>query len=294
MTFYKFAPEDIINTKLLTYPQVKTFLAGDQMTGSVYLERKFIDTALLNRRYQGYSERLGGFVDKAGPFSSSIDFVQAVLSGTNNQLYNTLIQLYDYYSLINSDYSLTYTGSAATNVRVITIPEIYYDREIASGSFSASDASGSGGRYLFDNGRGGIYSGSMTGTLVGNIFYAEGLVVLTAPYLGDFALSSSMTGNSKWNINFKGTHKIPVKIFRCRAAAGEINCSTNPTYYTINNNLSSSFRNEKKIVMPNNTTYITKVGLYDAEYKLVAVVSLAHPIRKDEHQDLQIRARFDF
>lgn len=294
MTFYKFAPEDIINTKLLTYPQAKTFLAGDQMTGSVFLERKFIDTGLSNRRYQGYSERLGGFVDKPGPFSSSIDFVQAVLSGTNSQLYSTLVQLYDYYSIINSDYTLIYSGSTATNLRVITIPEIYYDREIASGSFSASDRSGSGGRFLFDNGRGGIYSGSLTGTLVGNIFYPEGLIVLTAPNFNDFALSSSMSGNTKWNINFRGTHKIPVKIFRCRAPAGEINCSTNPTYFTVNNNLSSSYRNEKKIVMPNNTTYITKVGLYDAEFKLVAVVSLAHPIRKDEHQDLMIRARLDF
>lgn len=294
MTFFKFAPEDIINTKIVAYPQAKTFLAGNQMTGSVFLERKYLDTNLFNRRFQGFSERLGGFVEKNAPFSSSIDFVQAVLSGTNSQLYSTLVQLYDYYSIINSNYSLTYTGSAATNVRVITIPEIYYDREIASGSFSASDRSGSSGRQLFDDGRGGIYSGSMTGTLVGNIFYPEGLIVLTAPYLNDFALSSSMSGNSKWNINFKGTQNIPVKIFRCRAPAGEINCSTNPTYFTLDNNLSSSMRNEKKIVMPNNITYITKVGLYDAEFKLVAVVSLAHPIRKDEHQDLQIRARFDF
>lgn len=294
MAFYKFTPEDIINTKIVTYPQAKTFLAGVQHTGSVFLERKYLDTNLFNRRYQGFSERLGGFVEKNAPFSSSIDFVQAVLSGTNSQLYSTLVQLYNYYSLINSDYSLTYSGSAAVNVRVITIPEIYYDREIASGSFSASDRSGSAGRQLFDNGRGGIYSGSMTGTLVGNIFYPEGLVVLTAPNLNDFALSSSMSGNLKWNINFKGTHIIPVKIFRCRAPAGELNCSTNPTYFTSNNNLSSSVRNERTVIMPNNTTYITKVGLYDAEFKLVGVISLAHPIRKDEHQDLMIRARLDF
>lgn len=294
MTFFKFAPEDIIDTKIITYPQTRTFLAGDQMTGSVYLEKKYIDSNLLNRRYQGFSEKLGGFIDKAGPFSSSIDFVQAVLSGTNNQLYNTIIQLYDYYSLVNANYTASFNGSTATNLRVITIPEIYYDREIASGSFSASDRSGSNGRYLFDDGRGGIYSGSVTGSLVGNIFYAEGLVVLKAPNLNDFALSSSQTGNLKWNINFKGTHKIPVKIFRCRAPAGELNCSTNPTYFTVNNNLSSSVRGERTSIMPDNTTYITKVGLYDAEYKLVAVVSLAHPIRKNENQDILIRAKYDF
>ena len=257
------------------------------------MEKKYIDPALLARRYQGYSERLGGFIEKNGPFSSSIDFLNAVLSGTNNQVYNSVSQLYDYYSLQNSNYNISYNGTDCVNFRVVTIPEIYYDRCIASGTFSASDMSGSG-RYLYDDGLGGIYSGSVTGTLVGNIFYNEGLVVLKAPNLNDFALSSSQTGNVKWNINFKGTHKIPVKIFRCRAPAGELNCSTNPSYYTVDNNLSSSLRNERKIIMPNNTTYITKVGLYDSQYRLVGVVSLAHPIRKDEKQDLLIRARIDF
>lgn len=259
------------------------------------MEKNFLVSNLSARRYQGYSERLGGFVDKPGPFSSSIDFVNAVLSGTNSQLYETISQLYDYYSLQNSDYNLTYNGSTAVNVRVVTIPAIYYDREIASGTFSASDRSGSGdGRYFYDNGRGGIYSGSVTGTLVGNIFYAEGLVVFKAPNLVDFALSSSQQGNLKWNVNFKGTHRIPVKIFRCRAPAGELNCSTNPSFYTVNNDLSSAFRNERKVIMPNNTTYITKVGFYDAEYRLVGVASLAHPIRKDENQDILIRVRLDF
>jgi hypothetical protein len=176
---------------------------------------------------------------------------------------------------------------------VINIPEIYYDREILSGSFTASDYVG-GGRRLYDDGRGGIYSGSMTGTLVGNIFYSEGLVVLKKSNLTNFGLESAQPGNNKWLMSFKGTHKIPVKIFRCRAPAGELNCSTNPTFYTVDNNLSSSTRNEKKVLPLNNTTYITKVGLYDDDYKLVGVITLAHPIRKDENQDILIRAKLDF
>lgn len=46
--------------------------------------------------------------------------------------------------------------------------------------------------------------------------------------------------------------------------------------------------------MPNNTTYITKVGLYNDDYELIAVASLAHPIKKEESQDVQIRLRWDF
>ena len=32
MSFFKFAQEDIINTKIIAYPQVKASLAGNQMT----------------------------------------------------------------------------------------------------------------------------------------------------------------------------------------------------------------------------------------------------------------------
>ncbi len=305
MSFFKFTPEDIINTRIVAYPKTTVFKTlSNGNIGDVYLEKTLLNASLVNRRYQGFSERLGGFVEKNGPFSSSIEVLFATSDGTHSELYASIENLYNYYSLISPDYNLSYSGVQANSLCVIAVPEIYYDREIASGSFSASDhaqteiGEDSNYRYLFDNGRGGIYSGSMTGTLVGNIFYSEGLVVLKKPDLsatfGQGGSDNMIEIEDKYRISFRGTQKIPVKIFRCRAPAGELNCSTNPTYFTVNNNLSSSFRNERKIIMPKNTTYITKVGLYNAEFRLVGVVSLAHPIRKDESQDLLFRVRFDF
>lgn len=292
MSFFKFSSEDIINTEIIAYPRHQVSKSGSFTTGSIFLEKKYLDSSLLQRRYQGYSERLGGFVEKDGPFSASVELVFANDGGTNKELFKSINGLYNYYNSINTDFSSTYQGVQASSFRIVSIPEIYYDREVLTGTFTASDTYAGTTRILYDNGRGGIYSGSLTGTLVGNIFYSEGLVVLKKP---DLTSVNSMFGFSgSWQVNFRGTHKIPVKIFRCRAPAGELNCSTNPTYYSNNNSTDSLNRNENAVLMPDNTTYITKVGLYNDDYELVAVASLAHPIRKEESQDLQIRIRWDF
>lgn len=300
MSFYGFAPEDIINTSIVAYPSYTVTLNGTNgITGSVYLEKKFLDSSLFTRLFQGYSDKEGGYVTDTGPFSASIDIVDAEEGATNKQLFRSVLNLYNYYSIINSNYTASFTGSANTRFRVITIPEIYYDSAILSGTFTASDLDSAGAtRVLYDDGRGGIYSGSMTGTLVGNIFYSEGLVVLkggglnTESPANDFGEVSPT--NFKWRISFKGTHKIPVKIFRCRAPIGQLNASTNPTYYRVLTGTNAPHRNEKEVVIPNQTTYITTIGLYNDDYKLVGLAKLAQPIKKEEQQDILFRLRLDF
>lgn len=82
MSFSKFNSEDIVDTEIITYPSYKVVLNGNAVTGSVYLEKKFLDSTLLTRRFQGYSERLGGFLQYNSPFTASIDTLTAV-SGRN-------------------------------------------------------------------------------------------------------------------------------------------------------------------------------------------------------------------
>jgi hypothetical protein len=133
--FFKFQSSDIIQTQIQTYPQFNVNLNGDQVSGSVYLERKYLSPALLNREFMGYSEKQGGFVQTDGPFTASIDFLNTVNGGTNKQAYRSIINLYNYYSLVSSDYNPNFNGTTCQNFRVITIPEVYYDREIYSRNF---------------------------------------------------------------------------------------------------------------------------------------------------------------
>jgi hypothetical protein len=214
-------------------------------------------------------------------------------------LYDSVLNLYEYYSLINSNYTSEFTGSETTRFRAITVPEIYFDRQILTGSFSASDVDNAGdSRVLFDDSRGGIYSGSLSGTLVGNIFYNEGLVVLKGGGLNDESSSNdfgqSSPTNFKWRCSFKGTHNIPVKIFRCRAPAGQLNASTNETYYHIPSGSTADRRNEREIVLDSPAPYITTIGLFNEDYELVGVARVAQPIKKEENQDILFRIRLDF
>ncbi len=291
MSFYKFEDGDIIRVKMVTNPYYVTALHGNAVTGSVRYEQPFLDSGLNNRLWEGFSEREGGFVTKTGPFTASVDFYTAVSGTTNKQVYSIIENLYSYYSSENGNYNINFNGVKATTLRVIEIPEIYYDRKIVSGTFSASDVDGAGAdRVLYDDGRGGIYSGSLTGTLVGNIFPSEGLIVLKKPDLSNFGGASST--NFKWKVIFRGEHTIPVNIYRCRAPAGELNASTNPTFYTVPT--TGVDKDSRKILTSSLDPYITAVGFYNEDYELVAVATLAQPIRKELQNDITFSIRVDF
>jgi len=293
MSFYKFKDNDIVNIVFKAHPSNNVQLNGDQVTGSVELEAPFLDSNLTERFYKYHNPEITSDVlSKQGPFTSSIELLTAEYQGDENaELYQTLVNLYSYYSFYNSDYQPYFTGSQSTTFRIISIPEIYYDKEILSASFTASDINSDGdARVIYDNGRGGIYSGSLSGTLVGHIFYSEGIVVLTKGDLSDFGEASPT--NHKWHFWFKGVHRIPTKIFKCRAPAGQLNASTNTTFYQIP--ASGDFKNQKEIVLDSpSSVYITNVGLYNEHYELVGVAKLAQPIKKELGQDILFRIRLD-
>ena len=96
------------------------------------------------------------------------------------------------------------------------------------------------------------------------------------------------------------------------AEKGKYNYSSNPTFLSSSDsNLSISkakiyAEKPKKIKnitetkfanfqMPfKSTTYITKVGIYDENKNLIAVASLANPVKKTSDRDYLIKMRLDF
>ena len=90
-------------------------------------------------------------------------------------------------------------------------------------------------------------------------------------------------------ITFQNETIINSTIFFCRAAAGEFNYSTNPTYTD----------DSGKIVVVDTVadqpfSYITTVGLYDNSENLLAVAKLSRPIEKNPNNELTIRVRLDY
>jgi len=99
MSFYKFNKDDLILAKIATHPYYSVELNGSSVTGSVYLEREYLENSLKTRLFKGFSEKEGGLSEKHPPFTASIDIITAVSGGTNNQFYESLKDLYNHHSL---------------------------------------------------------------------------------------------------------------------------------------------------------------------------------------------------
>lgn len=125
-------------------------------------------------------------------------------------------------------------------------------------------------------------------------------------------LSPGTVSNTTYTISFKGTNKVPTMTMYMYSEHGEHNYSHNPTFLReprINNTDYSSdafFQKKTKIKKVNkspyddyqadfeNTTYISKIGIYDEDKNLIAIASLATPVRKVEKRDFMFKISLDF
>lgn len=145
---------------------------------------------------------------------------------------------------------------------------------------------------------GAIDAISATGTSV--IGSADGNP--NAKFIPDFFVSGSIDdivkhlatcrfqSGSLTAMTFQNVTNINSTLVFCRATADEFNYSANPTFTDTNGNI---------IVIDDPTTdrtfsYITTVGLYDANDNLLAVAKMSRPIEKNDEKDLTFRVRLDF
>jgi hypothetical protein len=189
---------------------------------------------------------------------------------------------------------------------------MYYGRQIATGSVRLicnAYTSSSLRRVVVDDGRGGLYiSGSVASgsspsqgvywNKVGNVFYSDGIIVLTNPALLDFADASTVSAlwleSNSLEVNFSGDSRVPTKTFMCRMDPVEFNCSNNPSYSFRDDNGTVDPTDDRYIpVRSDGTTYVTAVGIYDSERNLVAVAKLASPLRKREKDKQMVRITLD-
>lgn len=204
-----------------------------------------------------------------------------------------------------------------------------------SGSVIFTDA-GKGTQFGFGGQVGDVALSTDSNTIIGNIFYEQGILVLdakkatsgsqhvsgtigalsstgtsvigssagnpNAKFIPDFFVSASINdivdhiascrfgSTTSTAITFQNNTNINSTLVFCRATADEFNYSSNPTFTDTNGNI---------IVIDDPTTdrtfsYITTVGLYDANDNLLAVAKMSRPIEKNDEKDLTFRIRLDF
>ena len=96
------------------------------------------------------------------------------------------------------------------------------------------------------------------------------------------------------------------------AKEGEFNYSKNPTFLQKKENYGFSFtgsiysESKKPIKKVNkslfknyeeefeNTVYISKIGIYDKDKNLIAIASLANPVKKTEAREFMFKLKMDF
>jgi len=120
-----------------------------------------------------------------------------------------------------------------------------------------------------------------------NKFYPNLWVSGTIDQVVDHICDTRFGTGTLSSIAFRNETVINSSLIFCRAAPSQLNYSSNPTYTD----------SEGKILGEENGepfTFVTTVGLYDAEGFLLAVAKTSRPIEKNTQTDLSIRIRLDY
>ena len=94
--------------------------------------------------------------------------------------------------------------------------------------------------------------------------------------------------NRIYNVQFNNTTELNSAIYFCRVNHNEFNYSSNPTY------TSASQINVKVDAKDSAVSYITTIGLYNAQNELLAVAKTSEPLVKTPEDELTLRVRLDY
>lgn len=198
-------------------------------------------------------------------------------------------------------------------VGVLSIPSKLYGDRIQPKSFRFTSSSA----VITDDGEGNL---KLEGSLVGNIFYNQGIAVIvgaggdggggakygTAIYktdvygaTEDIHIASNFMTYANVTLEFSSSYDILETQYKCTIDANEFNYSANPSL------LSDSLRGNNKILESGSSQYndfvtssyfspfVTTVGLYNDDKELVAVGKLAQPLPTSQTTDTTIFINID-
>lgn len=225
----------------------------------------------------------------------------------------------------NANSVFTINSQAATECFFVSIKRGIQKDEIKKGSTSlvilgnggtltASDAGAESQFKQTVGGDFGVLKNVANQEELGQIWYNSGIIVLkaaNASYSGSWATSTAWSGSATLvncqsgstinsladglrkhltRIDFHNQTNLYSTIYFCRATNSEFNYSSNPTFVD----------STKRIVVTSGSnilqtrTYVTTVGLYDANDNLLAVAKLNKPITKAPDSEATFRVRLDY
>lgn len=187
----------------------------------------------------------------------------------------------------------TYSNLVNSSNTSQVVGKIYYDRGITvydlSKIMSGSEHVTGTIRAMTPTGYGEI------GDASGNpnaMFIPDLMVSGSIDDIVDHLCSTRFQSGSLSAMTFQNVTNINSTLIFCRAGADEFNYSQNPTYVDENNRLVVIDQGQE--TTQKSMTFITTIGLYDANDNLLAVAKLSRPVEKSEQRDVAFRVRLDF
>lgn len=122
--------------------------------------------------------------------------------------------------------------------------------------------------------------------------FARFLVSASVDDVLDHLCSTRFSGSAATAITFQNITNINSTIFFTRLAADEFNYSSNPTF--VDDDSRIVVIDEGQEETQRSFTFVTSIGLYDANDNLLAIAKTSRPILKDDERDLSLKVRLDF
>ena len=195
---------------------------------------------------------------------------------------------------------------------------------------------------LQDDGYGNIYDTAFSssysvstpdsnnsGSVVGNVFYDEGIIVITDT--GSYSTVGSGDGSDGFSLTFDSTQTIYEREYVCKVSEDDFQHTNNRSLkvgqsgsvgffgnkytddiykntvqdgypYDLTGFATSSFKNEEykigteligEATHSDFATYVTSIGLYNSNNELMAIAKTAKPIKNDKELALTFVVRFD-
>jgi hypothetical protein len=193
----------------------------------------------------------------------------------------------------DEDYRFFPTASNAS-IWIVSIPRSVYGQQIARKSFYMSGSTVDGitvrDWQIIDDGNGNLVevnSGTVVNQKVGNLFYAQGMAVITsqAPEFGSLMFDSAY--DTKLDLTAQLT--IYQNEVRCLVNENDFNYTLNPSAIISGSN--GDYINA--ITGSDFDPYSTTVGLYNDANELLVVGKLSRPYRMPPNTDMAFIVRWD-
>lgn len=144
---------------------------------------------------------------------------------------------------------------------------------------------------IVDDGNGNLILSSsvqnnliMERTVVGNVIYPHGLLILTNPYVVDY-YANYFSGSVEW----KASHPIYTYSYHCSIGESEFNFTQHPS--AIKNGSTGSIADN--ISGSEFQPYFTTVGLYNDTNELIAVAKMAQPVPVSDNTEMTVVVKLD-